>query len=369
MTYIQTTRASLAGHVRVGVEGSNASISGDDKFHANSGNTLVLPPLDPYGAATRYFDVFSAGTRRCEWTASPWEPWLKLSRYNGMVGPDDEDARVYVSVDWAMAPKEVNSTMVNVNVTTPCRGMEKYAVDEPIIQVPVVTRAVPSNFTRGFVESDGHVAIEGPHYQAIVPSSRPSNATYHTFSNYGRTLGGVGLLPATLDKLDIEAAPALQYDMYLFSNHTNATVTLYISPSHNYMTEYQPLEYAVSLQPVEQDDSSAVKRVRPVGPTVGSGMPAGWGGAVADAVWGVSSNTTATRFAVEQEGAYRLKVWALMPSVIVQKVVVDLGGVRPSYLGPPESFLVGRDERGGYDGTSFVSAPGTLGKRRGVMRQ
>jgi hypothetical protein len=37
-----------------------------------------------------------------------------------------------------------------------------------------------------------------------------------------------------------------------------------------------------------------------------------------------------------------LRVWALMPGVVVQKVVVDLGGVRASYLGPPESWFVGK---------------------------
>jgi hypothetical protein len=93
-------------------------------------------------------------------------------------------------------------------------------------------------------------------------------------------------------------------------------------------------------------------------------MPAGWDGAVGDAVWGRTGGYTTSGFAVPKEGAYKLRVWALMPGVVVQKVVVDLGGLRASYLGPPESFYVGRDKvggEGGYDGTSFLSGEGVVG--------
>ncbi|GAB1317752.1 Gylcosyl hydrolase 115 C-terminal domain-containing protein [Madurella fahalii] len=363
MVHVQTDFVALAGEVGVGVEGSNATVQGDDKYHPNSGNTLAVPPMDPYGPATRYFDVFSRGTKDCEWTASPWQPWVKLSQYEGTVGPSGPDTRVFVSIDWSAVPPAPYSDAININVTTPCRGMDRYGFNLPRIQVPVRNRVVPDTFTSGFVESDGHVAISGAHFQSILAPAQSSdlntNVTYHKFASYGRTGSGVGLIPLNTEKLTVETAPALEYPLYLFTNHSAANVTLYISPVLNYLDEHDPVEYAVSLAPAGGPD--VVKSVRPVGPTVGSGMPAGWDGAVADAVWGHSGEYTKTSFEVRAEGAYTLRVWALMPGVVVQKIVVNLGGVRPSYLGPPESFLVGRDALGERNGTSFLNDVDTVG--------
>lgn len=382
LIYVQNKLTSLAGNVRIGAEASNASIPGDDKYHPNSGNTLTLPPLDRYGAQRRWFDVFSAGTvERCEWKAAVSEDWVRLSEVAGTVGTaeDDDDVRdrrVFVSVEWDDVPDlEEEPFLVTINVTTPCRDRDKskYGYNDPVIELPVYWRKVPDSFEQGFVESDGHISIEAPHYQRVVNASSPSRSnsstsgkpSYHVFENYGRTLGGVGLLPLSLEKLNVSAVPSLEYDLYIFSNDTLANVTLLLNSGHNYLGEESPLEYAISLHSSSTEPDS--KSVRFVGPPATRSMPVGWDRAVADNAWGGAFgmmrdtegvNTTTSSFEVGDKGSYKLRVWLRMPNVIVQKIVVDLGGLKESYLGPPESFLLGRDEVGGVNRTSFADVMG-----------
>lgn len=380
LSFVQSAVSAVSGSVGIAVEGLNASIPGDDKYHTNSGKYLTLPPLDPYSAPTRWFEVFSRGTVSCDWQAETDQPWVKLSQYSGTVGPGNgTDSRVHVSIDWASAPQIINNTVSNINFTTGCgdRGFSGW-YGSPYIQLPINLRSIPSNFTTGFVESDKYVAIEGPNYQRIYsPTSSNSTSvaatysnsstntstglTYHTLKDYGRTYGGVTLWPQDAEPVTPETGPALEYDLYLFTNTTNVNVTLYLSPTQNYNSDRDPLHFAVSLSPAGSTTQQPTT-VRFVGDSVGADMPPSWGYAVGDAVWGHHpSHNTTTRWNVTQEGAHTLRVWGLAPSVVVQKVIVDLGGVRPSYLGPPESFLVGRDREGAFNVTSFAEQAAVLG--------
>ncbi|KAH7030226.1 hypothetical protein B0J12DRAFT_322533 [Macrophomina phaseolina] len=328
LQYVQTLERSLRGDMGVAVEGSNASVPGDDQYHSLSSNSLTLPPINPYGS-DRWIDIFSSGTNEFSWNISA-APWVKFSQTSGTISPtgNNTDIRVYISVDWANAPAGSNITTINVTSTTDYGT--QYGM--PSIILPYNHTVLPSSFSAGFVESDAHVSIEAAHYTRIGSSNSSSSSNlYTTIPSYGRTLSAVHLTDSLSPSLSTAAAPPLEYDIYTFTqNVSHANLTLFLSPSLN-TDPSRPLRYAVAIDDAVPQETAYVTD-QPAG-----ALPVDWETAVADAAWvSVTGNHS-----VSAAGAHTLRVWLLEPGVVLQKVVLDLGGVRESYLGPPESWRAG----------------------------
>jgi ABC-type cobalamin transport system ATPase subunit len=100
-------------------------------------------------------------------------------------------------------------------------------------------------------------------------------------------------------------------------------VRAYISPTLNFSGRKEGLRYAVSF------DDAAPQIVDIASDT----STKAWDQLVADNV-----SITVSTHQLAHPGQHVLKFWLVDPGVVLQKLVVDAGGVKPSYLGPPESF-------------------------------
>jgi hypothetical protein len=173
----------------------------------------------------------------------------------------------------------------------------------------------------GFVETGGTVAIEAEHYaRAVAPDGR----SWLRVPGLGRTLSGMTTMPADAPAVLPAAAPRLEYDVYLFEPG-KVDVQATLSPTLKFRPE-AGLRYAVAL------DGEAPQIVD----IHADGSLRHWEQIVSD---GVAQFTTS--HAVKAAGRHTLKVWALDPGIVLQRLVIDAGGLKPSYLGPRESPRIG----------------------------
>jgi hypothetical protein len=186
--------------------------------------------------------------------------------------------------------------------------------------VPIVNPALPKrDEIHGFVETDGFVSIEAEHYTG---KTEANGLRWLKLPDFGRTLSAMTLLPVTATAQTIAAGrPHLDYQMYLF--HTgDVSVDAYLAPTQ----KFQPgagLRYGISFdgEPPQVINIHA------------NYTQAEWERSVRD---GVRIMTSKHKLA--SAGVHMLKFWAMDPGVVLEKLVINTGGTRPSYLGPPESF-------------------------------
>jgi hypothetical protein len=109
--------------------------------------------------------------------------------------------------------------------------------------------------------------------------------------------------------------------MYLF-DAGKIEVEAVIAPTWDFVPG-RGLRYAISFddQPPRIVDALAQNSQRD------------WEESVVDSVRKVKSTHT-----LANAGYHTLKFWMVDPGVVLEKLVVNLGGVKPSYLGPPESY-------------------------------
>jgi Glycosyl hydrolase family 115/Gylcosyl hydrolase family 115 C-terminal domain len=272
----------------------------------------VLPPFDEFNQSSRYVDVFDKGKLPFEFSVNASAPWILLDATNGTV---EKEKRLQISVDWQKVP--IGSTNGFVKITSRTNSV--------FVRVNVFNPLSPSRRSvKGFVEADGYVSMEAAHFTKNVASK---TARWENISNLGRTHSAMTLFPVVAPSVTPpENSPCLEYKMFLFDAGKVSVETI-LSPTLNFVPG-RGLRFALSFD----DRPPRVVTAVPVNYSAGNGNR-DWERTVADSVRKIS-----TDFDLPNPGEHTLKVWMVDPGVVLQKIVVNCGGVKLSYLGPPESF-------------------------------
>ena len=301
VTEIEVPEAAEMG---VAIEGSAAAWPG-------ARDEPVLPEFDAYNRPRRYIDVFNRGRAPFEFSATASAPWIVLSTVRGKV---EKEQRIWVNIDWRQAPQRPGNGYIRI-----ARG----GGDSVTVKVSAFNPPKPTRSTlKGFVEADGYVSIEAEHYTKKIDAG---TVRWEKIEGFGRTLSGMAVFPVTAKSVTPPRdSPCLEYQMYLF-HPGRIEVEAIIAPTLNFVPG-RGLRFAVSFddQPPQTVDALA------------QNSQSDWEESVKDSVRKVKSTHT-----LAKSGYHTLKFWMVDPSLVLEKLVVNLGGVKPSYLGPPESYRGG----------------------------
>ncbi|PCD26224.1 hypothetical protein AU210_012656 [Fusarium oxysporum f. sp. radicis-cucumerinum] len=273
---------------------------------------LTLRPMSRYGPEARYFDIFTRGVPKINWSASALQPWIKLSQASGVLLPGEDDARVDISVDWGQVPDEFNEEVL-IDVRSQEGDFEQ-------VHLPINGRRVPNSF-KGFVEQDGFVSIPA--------TDCPIETPYLVLPDAGRLESGSLTLAPGTDSDD--SVPYVHYPFYLFTETSKATLVLYLATTLDLSSE-DILTYDIRIDE-EQSQSYPLQKRTPESEKnaadKGWASADGWFFAASDNVW-----VREHEFNLGA-GAHTLHVRLGHANMLLEKIVVDCGGVAKSYLGPP----------------------------------
>ena len=128
--------------------------------------------------------------------------------------------------------------------------------------------------------------------------------------------------PKSAPPLDPTFAPAVEYEFYLFTPGALKALA-YLVPTQPIVSG-RGLRYAIGF------DGQPPQMV-----VVGADL------AVPSRAWSLnvlnSSTMGISNHEIKTAGQHVLRIYAVDPGVVLDKIVLDLGGLKPSYLGPGET--------------------------------
>jgi hypothetical protein len=279
---------------------------------------LSLPAFYSDQQQQYFVDIFLQGSKSLVWNAVPSADWIVLNTRNGnLTGKlGGKQQRIQVSVDWSKAP-ETNRLKGKVTF----KGEDG---KELSVGVNAYRRMSESpDDTPLFVENNGYISIYAEHF------SRCKNG----FGTKWEVLEGLGYTGSSVwanplenrpveTETNAEKSSTLEYD-FLVDRAREATIHIYCIPVHPVTSNYG-VRIAVGLndeEPVELSHQTY-------------GRSEAWKQNV------LSNNAEMVlKFKVKSHDLNILKIKAVDPGVIIDRIEIDTGRLPPHYSELPETKM------------------------------
>ncbi|WP_225552024.1 glycosyl hydrolase 115 family protein [Sphingobacterium bovistauri] len=228
---------------------------------------------------------------------------------------------------WADKVKEhfERDSLLTVHFNSIANGKWKHMMDQvrigyrswnnpPNSIMPAVTyQDLPSPNSKVFVEKDGYVAIEAANYNKVNNSGK---VHWEEIPNLGKTISAITTLPVTAP-LDSDVYVEYKLSLATAGKHKIHVLT---SPTLNFNAN-RGLRYGITIN----GGTEIVHNI--------NGHYKGELG-----MWQaerIIDNVTEYNF--DSPGEYTIRIRPLEHGIVIQKIIIDAGGVKRSYLGPPQS--------------------------------
>jgi len=307
------------------------------KIATEGGQETSLPGFSVFNKDKRFIDLYNTGNGVLYWSAKVSSDWISLSEESGVIS---DEKRIWLTIDWEKAPKgkEIEGVVsFDWYSTASSQWMDWESLSDEkreeykngIVKNANTDNIMPVSFSvfnpqtpltenvKGFVESNGYISIEAENY---TRKTDVFGASWNVIEGLGRTGNSVAILPSNIpcitspDEIVLKS-PLMEYDIYAFTEG-EVPVEFNCIPSQKINADYG-LRLAVAV-----DDGKPIivshRKMR-----------------------NVLDNLMVLEASVDlgKEGQHTLKVWMVDPGVVVDKIIVNTGGVKKSYLGPPESVV------------------------------
>jgi len=269
-------------------------------------NIHTLPCINPFTRKDYFVEIYNKGSQTIAWKASTNDSWIKLSKTEGCTLTQE---RITVSVDWDKAP-------IGECITGEVEF--KYLNNKEKVFVSLFNPASPTvmELKDFYVEDNGCISINPADFQR---KSENVDVKIQVIDGLGYENQCVQLGQAIKPEQSTWGleGPRIEYDFYTFSSGS-AKIYIYTLPlfsvDKSHGTSYgivvdNDMMHRPSVATKENSDAWLENVIR-------------------------NCKVNITSINIDKPGKHILRVLCADPGVIIQKIVIDMGGLKKSYLGP-----------------------------------